>query len=1292
MKEILVTSSVLIAVLLILRQVFRRSISRRVQYALWGLVLLRLLVPISLPALDFSVLTASEPAVETVSQHLEQRKVYVLPTGQVDLPEENQRNPELQPGYEMAPTSTGVMVVDDSGKTATVYAGWMTAGQLLRCVWLGGTSVMVCWFLVSNLRFWRKLRKERTPYAVDECRRHVYLVESGLPSPCLFGLFRPAIYLTSAAVETPESLRHVIAHEETHARHLDPLWSLLRCVCLAVYWFDPLVWAAAIVSKTDCELACDEGALKRLGEAERIPYGKTLLSLIPVRKKPANPLLSATTMTAGKRQLKDRITRIAENRQTAAAALFLVLTLAAFACVMTFTGAKTTENAAREVVPLTEEELTQFSEDFNNEFHPIRSQFLSSLYERPEDIDLLQLFYNGTGMPEGMGTEERAEVVERDYQGYDPEIDLIKCDAANMDAVLEQYTGLTLAETNQVGMEAFTYLEQYGAYYHFHGDTNARTGITFLCGEREGDLVRLYYDDAGFDFTGWKCVTLREYPDESVIGFPYRFVSNVRCDRPGTASSMVYPDWDPELTISLKDLTPYFAGSTAVQHRTNDLDAGLYQWSLDGNGRSLCVYRSTDGGIYAAVVTETLNSWQADCFLALPDENYTLDRFFNLFGHDGYVFSYYGLIDETATGRINDYYYFEEDGDPRFLLRACGDATVIDMDGNGENEVLSTFRETSYLFFHRDNAAWCVDIGALLAEHWPELTWWGYSYPDEDRRCLTVSGFMEAKSGDGQASFVRSIYFDGENLLVYKDQRQTVDHVLEGIDAPAYIMTAARTHVQDQFVWWQQHSGSWTYIDGEWQDVDEPAAWDDWRITALEYVPVRTISTKRPEIQAEVYTMAYQLHTTTPEMVQLAGGMYCDEDGWVGGFYDEDDTMVFLVSQDGTRTQLENRIAGDVGTGSPMFYAGLADTLIAAGALRYSDVNTEVLSAMFYDNAAGFLNQLSQFPTGEQVEVLKELVAYRDDTPEKAYCFDDPMEALWYNSNGLTEAGAAAYRRLMDISNNESEIPSKVRTTATAVVRQYYENKRADEAWDSAGLFNFRVEDLSYVYTYPNFHLMEVEVYRMNYEFLAANPENVTLAGGMYATEDGWVCPTYPDSTYLFFQRQADGNRTYLYAAMENDCSPGDGLFTSDMEHRYFADVIQTSEDGGDVSGSTGYPTVSHTQEEYDAAVKAVREHLTETARHPNVVSLEIQFLSADVVATGRVSRLYADSPVSKESGLDNTAMTRMIAVRAVYDIQWIPSVAARSDRQGLVTEIFYLLPEAAYEGSWAIWTSIAAE
>lgn len=250
----------------------------------------------------------------------------------------------------------------------------------------------------------------------EGCKYPVYVC-GGLPSPYLFGLLRPAIYLTpAAAAGSPGSLRHVIAHEETHAKHLDPLWSLLRCVCLAVYWFNPLVWVAAAASKTDCELACDEGTLRRLGEAERLSYGQTLLSLVPVRRRLANPLLSATTMMSGKRRLKDRITRIAEKRKTFAAAVLIVVMLSAVVCVCTFTAAKNTLDAAVKPeetdLSLTGAELAYFNEAFfNGEYMNIRNQFLSSLYDAPEKINLFELFYCGSGQTESITDAERAAVI-----------------------------------------------------------------------------------------------------------------------------------------------------------------------------------------------------------------------------------------------------------------------------------------------------------------------------------------------------------------------------------------------------------------------------------------------------------------------------------------------------------------------------------------------------------------------------------------------------------------------------------------------------------------------------------------------------------------------------------------------------------------------------------------------------------------------------------------------------------------------------------------------------------------
>ena len=174
-----------------------------------------------------------------------------------------------------------------------------------------------------------------------------------------------------------------------------------------------------------------------------------------------------------------------------------------------------------EITPLTSKELNYFNgnEFFNGETMNIHNQFLSSLYDAPEKIDLFQLFYCGSGQSEPPTEAEEAAVIA--YNGWEaaPDCPCEKISRANMDAVLTKYMGLTLADTGEIGLEKFTYLKEYDAYYYYHGDTNYRGNITFSSGEREGDIIRLFYNDT-FMADGDKVLTLREKDGG------YLFVSN----------------------------------------------------------------------------------------------------------------------------------------------------------------------------------------------------------------------------------------------------------------------------------------------------------------------------------------------------------------------------------------------------------------------------------------------------------------------------------------------------------------------------------------------------------------------------------------------------------------------------------------------------------------------------------------------------------------------------------------------------------------------------------------------
>ena len=161
-------------------------------------------------------------------------------------------------------------------------------------------------------------------------------------------MFRPRIYLTPESTEDPQVLKHVLTHELTHLKHRDHIWAWVRCLCLCIYWFDPLVWLAAMLSKRDCELACDEAALKKLGEDQRIAYGRTLLAT--VTHTSVRIFHTTTAMSESGKQLKERVNFIVKKPKTLLIAAICLILTAALTTGLVFTGCKTRE----EIPPATE--------------------------------------------------------------------------------------------------------------------------------------------------------------------------------------------------------------------------------------------------------------------------------------------------------------------------------------------------------------------------------------------------------------------------------------------------------------------------------------------------------------------------------------------------------------------------------------------------------------------------------------------------------------------------------------------------------------------------------------------------------------------------------------------------------------------------------------------------------------------------------------------------------------------------------------------------------------------------
>jgi len=227
--------------------------------------------------------------------------------------------------------------------------GDMGNGVLARNVmkiYLAGCGCTAAWFIFANLRFQKKLRADRIAPLDGEmlekyqalCAKRgvkglpVYYVDP-LPSACLVGAVRPYIALPLTAA--PQETEPVLAHEICHYQGGDHLFALLRLLCCVVHWFNPLVWLAADLSRTDGELRCDERVTKHMDEKERKAYAGVLVLAASRKTAPGIPVL-ATGMTMTGRRLKNRVMSILEGRPrkiwsglfTAAASLLLICSFA----------------------------------------------------------------------------------------------------------------------------------------------------------------------------------------------------------------------------------------------------------------------------------------------------------------------------------------------------------------------------------------------------------------------------------------------------------------------------------------------------------------------------------------------------------------------------------------------------------------------------------------------------------------------------------------------------------------------------------------------------------------------------------------------------------------------------------------------------------------------------------------------------------------------------------------------------------------------------------------------------
>lgn len=326
LREVLTVSALILAVLLV-RAIFKNRVPKRMVYTLWLVVLVKLCLPGTLVSLP--VLPAEEAAA---------------PVQRVELPA--QPLPAQQPAQAVTqPQVSAQQPVSPAQGAAEAPAKPLTAMQIFQIVWAGGSALLGLWLLSTWLVFTIRLHKSRR-FLGRQGRTRIY-VSSAVKSPCLAGLV-PAVYLTEDVLQTPET-ELILRHELTHLRHLDHLWSFCRTAAVIAYWWNPFIWLAAILSKRDAELACDEAVAAGLSDAQRLVYARAILAQAP-RK--------AAALSLAGPPVRERILFLTKKQRTSALCVILavLLVVSAAGCSITeLTRQKSGEITLPEETPVMEE-------------------------------------------------------------------------------------------------------------------------------------------------------------------------------------------------------------------------------------------------------------------------------------------------------------------------------------------------------------------------------------------------------------------------------------------------------------------------------------------------------------------------------------------------------------------------------------------------------------------------------------------------------------------------------------------------------------------------------------------------------------------------------------------------------------------------------------------------------------------------------------------------------------------------------------------------------------------------
>ncbi|MBR1483393.1 MAG: hypothetical protein IJ598_10560 [Ruminococcus sp.] len=309
--------------IILFKLIFRNRLKAKWHFLIWVVLLIRFIVPVlpSSPVSFFNTVKVDESVIEQSSY----QSIVSSSDKDNDNPDENHYTVAqgLQKMVEAEQNTEDHKSVATSGYTIQIDA-------IVTYVWLGGTVVLLGYFITVLAIYRHKLKRSRREYdnltLLDKCKdqlqiKRIVRVYYADTTPMLIGLFKPSVYVPDGLSEA--ELEATLLHELNHMKHLDVLLSAIATFVLCLNWFNPIIWISFFMFKRDLEVYCDDRTLKHTENKQS--YAMLLLKTATARKE--RFVLGTTSLQSGKADVKRRIRYMAKYKKLKAVGTVLAVVL-----------------------------------------------------------------------------------------------------------------------------------------------------------------------------------------------------------------------------------------------------------------------------------------------------------------------------------------------------------------------------------------------------------------------------------------------------------------------------------------------------------------------------------------------------------------------------------------------------------------------------------------------------------------------------------------------------------------------------------------------------------------------------------------------------------------------------------------------------------------------------------------------------------------------------------------------------------------------------------------------------